>query len=158
MMSRDFTKKQIVSITMHHFIDNVLADMNVFGVAASPATEELFSVDEAIQLLPEVRRKCFHSKVAQLLYLCKRVRPDMLTATVFLTTRVTKATEEDMSKLERLPKYLRGTKDLGLVLDGREGLGMLAWVDASYAAHPDAKGHNGTIMRIGKSLFLPSRK
>jgi hypothetical protein len=76
----------------------------------------------------------------------------MLTATVFLTTRVTKATEEDMSKLERLLKYLRGTRDLGLVLDGREGLGVLAWADASYAVHPDAKGHNGTIVRVGKCL------
>jgi hypothetical protein len=76
----------------------------------------------------------------------------MLTATVFLTTRVTKATDEDMGKLERLLKYLRGTKELGLVLDGREGLGVLAWADASYAVHPDAKGHNGTVVRVGKSL------
>ena len=53
-----------------------------------------------------------------------------------------------MSKL----KYLRGTRDLGLVLDGREGLGVLVWADASHAVHPDAKGHNGTIVRVGKCL------
>ena len=77
----------------------------------------------------------------------------MMTATVFLTTRVTKATEEDMNKLECLLKYLSGTRDIGLALDGREGLGVLAWADASYAVHPDAKGHNGTIVLDSKCLL-----
>ena len=76
----------------------------------------------------------------------------MLVATVLLSTRVSKATKEDMSKLERLLKYLRGTRYLGLVLERRERLEVLAWADASYSVHPDAKGHHGTIVRVGKCL------
>ena len=61
-----------------------------------------------------------HSKVAQLLYLGKWIRKDILATVAFLTTRVNKATEEDDGKLLRVLKYLRGTQEIGLVLDCRQ--------------------------------------
>ena len=47
-----------------------------------------------------------------------------LTAVESLTTRVTKATEEDDGKPIRVLKYLRGTPDIGLVLDGRQRIAL----------------------------------
>ena len=56
-------------------------------------------INKSSSLLDEDRRKRFHSMVAQLLYLGKRIRMDTLTAVAFLITRVTKTTEEDDGKL-----------------------------------------------------------
>ncbi len=43
-------------------------------------------------------KEYFHSMVAKLLYLAKRVRPDTLTAISFLATRVREPTEQDLAK------------------------------------------------------------
>ena len=60
--------------------------------------------------LAEKPRQLFHTTVARILYLVKRIRTDALTVTSFLCTRVTKATEEDQSKLERLLGYLKASQ------------------------------------------------
>ena len=47
-------------------------------------------------------------------------------------------------------KYLQGTVELPLILSGA-GTGMIKWwVDASYAVHPDMKGHTEGTMSMGK--------
>jgi hypothetical protein len=47
-------------------------------------------------------------------------------------------------------KYLQGTISLPLTLSN-DGSGMLAWwVDASYAVHPDMKGHSGGVLSMGQ--------
>ena len=70
---------------------------------------------------------------------------DILTAVAFLTASVTKATEEDDGKHLRVLNYLRGAPDVGLVLDGREGIALEVFPDASRALHDDAKGHSEAI-------------
>ena len=75
-------------------------------------------INESSPLLKETRREQFHSKVAQLLY------------PAFRTTRVTKATEENDDTLLRVLKYLRGMPDIGLVLDGSEGVALEVFADA----------------------------
>jgi hypothetical protein len=61
----------------------------------SPGNHNSFIVDDNAKLLNEEDRKFFHSTTAKLLYLAKRARPDALTVTIFLCTRVQSATEED---------------------------------------------------------------
>ena len=39
-------------------------------------------------------------------------------------------------------KYLRGTPDIGLVLDGRNEIALEVSADASHVVHDDVKGHN----------------
>ena len=67
-------------------------------------------MDEKSPLLAEKMRRLFHTNVAKLLYLTKRARPDILTATGFLCTRVTKATVQDYRKLRRVLGYLKRTQ------------------------------------------------
>ena len=64
----------------------------------------------------EERLAKFHSLVAKILDLAKRTKPEWLTAISFLATRVTKCNPDDDVKLERLIKYIRHTKDRGIVL------------------------------------------
>mmetsp|Transcript_7432 Transcript_7432/g.10543 ORF Transcript_7432/g.10543 Transcript_7432/m.10543 type:complete len:83 (+) Transcript_7432:2428-2676(+) len=75
-----------------------------------PATEQLFQIDEESEKLDAQQLSDFHSKVATLLYLTKRVRPDCLCATIFLTSRVlcatwsaTQASRCKLSSMRALP-------------------------------------------------------
>ena len=88
--------------------------------------------------------------MAKLLYLAKRIRPDCLTAVSFLTTRVTKCTQDDIDKLERLVRYIRYSKDRGLVLrPGALGTRISIFVDAAYGVHEDKTSHTGSCVVIG---------
>jgi hypothetical protein len=87
--------------------------------------------------------------VAKLLYLSKRVRPDILLAVSFLTTRVQNPDSDDLNKLTRVIKYLNGSRELGLVLRASEPLTIKAYIDAAYGLHQDGKSHSGLIISIG---------
>ena len=81
--------------------------------------------------------------------MCKRVRPDILTAVAFLTKRVTKPQQEDYNKLLRVIQYIRATHDMGMVLEVRGTPTVTAYVDASYGVHPDMKSHTGCLVTLG---------
>jgi hypothetical protein len=101
-----------VRLTMEGYISDLLRLYNVRGTAASPATTSLFEIDGTSNKLSTQNREDFHSCVAKLLYLAKRVRPDLLTAVSFLATRVNEATMQDQNKLSRLLRYLNATSDM----------------------------------------------
>ncbi len=51
-------------------------------------------------------------------------------------------------------EYLRSTRGLPLIL-AADGTGVLSWyVDASFAVHPDLKGHTGGAMTMGTGFPL----
>jgi histone deacetylase 1/2 len=138
-----------VVVTMEKTVGDILTKSEVQGVANSPAAASLFDINEATPLLSETARKRFHRLVAMALYLTKRVRPDVMLAVSFLTTRVTCATTEDEAKLTRLLKYLNGTRELGLVLSGVMPLQVELYADASFAVHPDRKSHSADLLLLG---------
>ena len=47
-------------------------------------------------------------------------------------------------------RYLRGTELLPLTLEADDTHVMRWWVDASFAVHPDMKGHTGGVLSMGK--------
>ena len=67
---------------------DLLEHFEVRGKAKTSATADLFAVNDEAMKLGQVDKEAFHSKTAKLLYLGKRVRPNILTAIVFLATRV----------------------------------------------------------------------
>ncbi len=78
------------------------------------------------------------------------MRPDCLVAVSFLATRVTKSDKDDMAKLVRLLRYVRATKERGLVLrPGKKGMQVRAYVDAAYGVHSDGKSHTGGTITLG---------
>jgi len=102
-------------------------------VASSPASNSLFYIDATSILLLDEDRKYFHSMVTKLLlYLARMVRPDILLAITFyfLSTRVKCPTEQDISKIARVLKYLNGTKTLGLSMRGETVVCVCAYIDA----------------------------
>jgi hypothetical protein len=159
-MNMDFGETAGVKITMDGYVNDLLNEYEVTRTAATPAAEYLFTVRDSPKLEPK-KAKIFHSIVAKLLYLGKRTRPDILTAVIFLSSRVQDSTEDDYAKLTRLLRYTNSTKTLGIVLSaGRSPkITQFAFVDASYGTHPDGKGHTGIIITIGGgSIFVKSSK
>ena len=155
----DFSIQKNVKITMSGYIDDLLAEYEVEGCASTPATDKLFVIDPDASCLDAVRAEQYHSRVAKLLYLAKRVRPDILTAIAFLSTRVQAPTEEDWAKLGRLLKYINGSKDLGICLEAGTGIVVFAYVDASFAVHGDMKSHTGGVISLGKGpVYVRSSK
>ena len=78
--------------------------MSNWGIWSVQRLVHYFVINESSPLLEKTRRKRFHGKVVQLLYLSKWIRMDILTAVAFLSTRVTKVTEANDDKLLRVLK------------------------------------------------------
>jgi ATP-dependent protease HslVU (ClpYQ) peptidase subunit len=147
----DFRSPGKCKITMDGYVDDLLSfSEEIQGTAKSPANNDLFKVDENAIKLDSNNKEYFHSLTAKLLYLAKRVRPDILTAVSVLVKRVTKPTVDDMAKLERVVRYIRGTQHLGIVLQADINLSVYGYIDASYGVHADLKSHSGSVIGIGK--------
>jgi hypothetical protein len=139
-------RKEGTTIDMSFYVAQVLEDEEV-EVASSPTTKTTYNVNEDSKKLDETERKWFHSKTAKLLYLAKRARPDVLTAVIFLCTRIQEATCEDREKLKRVLGYLKGTAERKLFLHTQKEKKIVAYVDAAYAVHNDSKSHSGVMIR-----------
>jgi len=150
-MTFDFNTKGKVKITMDGFINDLLAFCErAPGVAKTPAAGDLFEVNSKSDLLNAADKQFYHSTVAKFLYLGKRVRPDLLTAISFLSRRVQSPTEQDLKKLYRLIRYLRGSKQLGIALEPLKHVSLFAFIDASYGVHFDMRSQSGCVIGIGR--------
>jgi len=146
-----YNDNRTASINMKGYLQEAIAE---FGEdctkhATTPAKKDLFNVDINLPGLGEAQKTRFHSIVAKLLYVCKRGRPDIQLAIMFLCTRVSKSTKEDWGKLKRVLQYVNGTIDDVLTI-GADTMGVLqTWVDASYGVHMDMRSHTGGLMSFG---------
>jgi hypothetical protein len=145
------------TIDMSFYVAQILEGEDV-QVAASPTTKETYNVGEGSQKLCDAEKKWFHSTTAKLLYLAKRARPDILTAVIFLCTRVQGATCEDKKKLIRVLGYLRGTASRTLLLRAQREKKVTAYIDAAYAVQGDSKSHSGVVIYVGDMLAYVSSK
>jgi hypothetical protein len=154
-MRLDFSLPGKVVFTMEGYINDILsaAPPDMDGESPTPAASHLFDVnmESPVKLDPN-RVKTFHHKVAQLLFLSKRARPDIQTAVAFLCTRVKSPDVDDWKKLARVLKYLRGTVTMPLTLEASNLQVIKWWVDASYAVHDDMKSHTGGVMTMGNGV------
>ena len=79
-MTFDFTAPGEVSITMENCVSDIVAECGVTAARATPAAETLFEVRTDVQKASPAEAEYFHTYVAKILYLSKRVRPECLTA------------------------------------------------------------------------------
>ena len=142
-----------VVVDMKDYVNEMLDEFKDYvnnNTAKTPAASHLFDVRDDVNKLNEDKKQDFHTIVAKALFLCKRARPDIMTAVAFLSTRVRDPDEDDWKKLMRMLYYLNYTRDLVLTLSA-DSTNICKWyVDASYAIHPDMRGHTGSILSMGK--------
>ena len=158
-MTFNFSTAEKVRVTMEKFTADLLKDYEVTGKAATPAAHYLFDVREDAPRLTQEKSVAFHSCAARVLYLAKRVRPELLVALSFLVTRVQTPTVDDERKLARVLAYLNAEPNLGITLTANNGFNVVAHVDASYGVHPDAASHTGLSISLGDGpVFVKSTK
>jgi hypothetical protein len=153
-MKFDFTCPKKVVISMFGYINDILETNHVTKVAPTPAHDLLFHSNATSLQLGMVEKEKFHRVVAQLLFLAKRGRPDILLPVAVLTTKVQRPTVEDNEKLNRILAYLNGTRELPLTLEAKKDLQAICYCDAAHANHPDRKGHKGILFTLGSGCLL----
>ncbi len=147
------------SVEMDFYVEQLLKDWMHVPKRSAPGTKDTFKLNLNSMLLEEPKRKVFHTMVARVLYVSKRVRPDILVVTSFLCTRVTRATKLDQAKLERLLGYLTSTMGKRLIIRARNNVQIRAFIDASFALHDDSKSHTGFVFYVGGAvIYVSSRK
>jgi hypothetical protein len=139
----------VVKIDMRYYLGKILSEHDNLPIVTCPGAKNSFMVDKQSTLLGEAQRKAFHTSVAKLLYLSKRARPDVISVIGFLCTRVKGPTEEDQRKLIRVLGYLKGTKGWIMEVKPQGFFNVVAYVDASFSAHPDGKSHSGVVVQVG---------
>ena len=156
-MTLDYSTPGQVKVSMYDYVEEILtafakADPKAAGTKSSAAPDNLFKVNEDCEKLHTSKAVEFHNLVAKTLYATKRARPDTCTSIAFLTTRVREPDKDDWAKLVHLMKYIRGTRKMPLILSAN-GSGILKWwVDASFAVHPNMRGHSGGGLSMGRGF------
>ena len=153
-MDIEFCKNNKVAISMFKHINEALEMVSggVKGTTTTPAKKNLFDVDCESQLLDEDWGDIFHSVVAKLLWIAKRGRPDLELSISFLCTRVATPNIDDWQKLERVLTYLSCTKDERRIIGINNISVMNTYIDASYAVHPNMRGHTGGVISFGHGI------
>tara|TARA_B100002003_G_C14152859_1_gene554651 strand:- start:307 stop:5016 length:4710 start_codon:yes stop_codon:yes gene_type:complete len=126
----------------------------------TPNTETLFEDDNDESIfLTEDNRKIFHTIVAKLLYLAKKLRPDILTAISYLASKVNQPTVNDNNKLTKVVKYVNNTINYKSIYKYNTPIGITAYVDASFGCHSDGKSRSGiAVMLCGGMIYTSSSK
>jgi hypothetical protein len=122
--------------------------VKIEGTAPTPAAEDLFAEGSSEKLIKHDAEN-FHTFVAKGLFACKRARPDIHTTIAALCTRVKSPNQDDWKKLNRLLKYLNGTREDKLILSADDPHVIKWFVDSAFAVHPDFKSHTGATMSYG---------
>ena len=120
----------------------------------TPEADHLFKVRDEQPKLDEQKAQIFHNFTKKALFTTKRARSDIHAHVAFLTTRVICPDEDDWNNFLRMMRYLRGTKELPLILSADSTNIVKWWVDGSYGIHPDARSQTGVTASLGKGSFM----
>jgi len=157
-MMMDFSQPSVVHITIQRMIRDIISEWNIDSrIRNSPAKSQLFVVNEDSPTLDHEHSQKLHRGIAQLLYLGTHVRPDILCAVIFLTSRVQNLTVEDLDKFMDILYYLNGSIELGIMLggDSKNRIRLFAFADASYGVHANSgRSHGGTFISYGRGPTL----
>jgi hypothetical protein len=109
----------------------------------TPAALHAFEANKNCPKLKERDRKnLLHSVVAK-----QKVQ------IAFLTSRVTKADEDDWKKLKRLLQHVHCTINMPLTLSIDDMSSFKTWADVARALHNDMRSHTGGAIMAGKGLL-----
>jgi len=144
-----------IKVSMSKYSNEIVIASGVEGISTSPASPELFK-DESDMLLTDADKKSFHTAVAKLLYLAKKLRPDILTAVSHLASRVNMPNHQDREKVNRVYRYIRGTSEYYICYTGGGNTNVNTYVDASFLTHKDAKSRTGIIIMINNAPVYAS--
>ena len=151
-------KNGMTTVNMGGYTTNIVNDYEVFykvKEVTTPATQDLFHVGDENKPLNEGEAKVFHTFVARLLYLCKRARPDIQLAVLYLCTRVKGPNVSDKRKLDRVIGFLKRTQNRKRRICGSGDASRLkGYIDSAFSSHDDGSGHTGMVVMWGDTCVM----
>ena len=155
-MSIDCSTLGEFHLHMTGFVDKLVKTMGVTTTAPTPATAQLFEIDETSPRLSAADAKLFYTGVYSAMWTVLRIHVLACLPVMFLTGRVQHSTEEDMHKLRHVVKYLNGVRNVGLTIRAAQNeYRLTCYADASYGVHADGKSHGGIIVCYGAQSGSP---
>ena len=154
-LTRD-RKKRSIKVTMGALVDKLIESYaKDLKIAVTPATQAIVDPFENSDLTPlkPVRLSEFVTIVMTLLFIARFVRPDILLPVTLLACRLKTANELDHSEAIRIVRYLKGTRDIGLVFEGPAEAIMRFFVDASHGLI-NGRGIGAFIVTLGAACIL----
>jgi hypothetical protein len=76
------------------------------------------------------------------------VRPDILLVISHLASQVTKPNDNDRAALEKVYRYLNGSKDLRVKVKKRTSVNFEVFIDASFGIHTDGTSRTGIMLVV----------
>ena len=145
------------SLSMPKLIAEIVGES--FEKTSSPANENLFLNDGDQSPIPSDARKLYARIVAQLLYLGRWVRPDLLLTASVLARKAAAPTVSDLFKLKHARSFLFKTVDGVFFVSTSSFSHVRAYFDASFAQHADLKSHSGGVIEVGGTpIWVKSKK
>ena len=108
-------------------------------IISTPATAKLYKTRDTTPKLNPAKKQKFRRIVAQLLYICKRTRPDFAPTVPFFTTRVSHPDDDEWRKLRHFIEYLNVTVAMCLTLEANENMSPTWLMDAAHRVLETAK-------------------
>lgn len=99
-------------------------------------------------------RNQYMEKVGTAIYAAISTRPDIAHAVYQCAKKMQKPTEQDMKSIDRVFRYLAGTRTFGLIFGSRNGVvnnfdvGMCAYSDADWGSSDDRKSLTGWVAKL----------
>jgi len=108
-MRLNFTDAGKVMFLIEQYIELILQNVpeDMKGTATSLAADHLFKTRKNLEFLDKKMADQFYHITTQLLFVCKRARPDIQTAVSFLRTKVQCLDTDDYKKLISVIRYLQ---------------------------------------------------
>mmetsp|Transcript_22191 Transcript_22191/g.59026 ORF Transcript_22191/g.59026 Transcript_22191/m.59026 type:complete len:247 (-) Transcript_22191:608-1348(-) len=113
-MKFEYKFDKTVNISMPGYTNAPLERSDIPRVHATPAGEDLYTIDESSTPLNDEAHEDFHSTVCKLLYLGKMVRNEILSAVNFLCSRTQAPTDQDMKKMRKFSGICEGQRTWAL--------------------------------------------
>jgi hypothetical protein len=132
-----------ISVDQHNMILDIIKDYNVTNTSITPASANILNHHTTDSPLDLLKSKEYRSLNMKLLYLATRTRPDILYPSTVFATRSKCPSAVDYDRLIKIIEYLNGSLSHALIFKKEGALKVNAFVDSSFNAHWDAKGHTG---------------
>ena len=151
-----------VGLSMGAYVENMLekyafSDMKPDNIPAVPnaklkrATDDEFAAAQAASVP-------YQSVVGSLIFLTVCCRPDIAFAVQQVAQHMSKYSLAHYAAVKKICRYLKGTKDLGVVFHYGEGkdtpIKLCAYVDASFAETEDRKSVSGGVVFVNNSPLV----
>ncbi|KAG7373061.1 reverse transcriptase RNA-dependent DNA polymerase [Nitzschia inconspicua] len=128
-MRIDYSVDGKVQFTMPSVVNDIITQLPALlatGPSMTPAANHLFKVNQSADKLSQSDLDLLHRMTTQLLYLCKRARPDLQTAVAFLTTRVVAPDCDGIKKFGRCKINTRNSTEAEL-LRVNDAMSIILW-------------------------------